>query len=204
VTSLFPPGAGGEPKGPIREPLHPDEKSGTRFAPRPPSERPDEKQARRGVGLFRFAGWGWGFTIALALFVGAVVLVGYLRDDPGRNPVPAGYVTGVCGASEELREGTRALQRGVEAADSPSARISAAIDIEGHVRAANVALTDLPLWEPGRSLDELIGSQLIALTNGALTVRDGLAAEDLEIALQIDANLEEQLSDGRYGFDCSG
>lgn len=204
MTSLFPPGAGGEPKGPVREPLHPDEKSGTRYAPRPPSERSDDKQAPRGVGIFRFAGWGWGFTIALVLFVGAVVLVGYLRDDPGRNPAPAGYATAVCGALEELSKGTRALQRGVEDDHSPAARISAAIDVEGHVRAANVALTDLPPWEPGRSLDELIGSQLIALTNGALTLRDGLAAEDLEIALQIDANLREQLSNGRYGFDCPG
>jgi hypothetical protein len=204
VTSLFPPGAGGEPKGPVREPLHPDEKSGSRYAPRPPSERAEEEPARRGVGIFRFAGWGWGFTIALVLFVGAIVLVGYLRDDPGRNPAPAGYATAVCGAFEELSAGTRALERGVEGDGSAMARNSAALDVEGHVRAANVALTDLPPWEPGRSLDELIGSQLIALTNGAVTLRDGLAAEDLEIALQVDANLREQLSDARYGFDCTG
>ena len=203
MTSLFPPGAGGEPKGPIREPLHPDEKSGSRYAPKPPSERDEEKRAQRGVGMFRFAGWGWGFTIALVLFVGGVVLVGYLRDDPGRNPAPAGYPTAVCGAVEELSEGTRALQRGVEAGEQLD-QFSAAAEVERHVRAANEELTDLPPWEPGRSLDELIGSQLIALTNGAVTLRDGLAAEDLEIALQIDANLREQLSDGRYGFECTG
>ena len=77
-------------------------------------------EARRGVGIFRFAGWGWGFTIALVLFVGAIVLVGYLRDDPGRNPAPAGYATAVCAAVEELSEGTRALERGVEAGDRPA------------------------------------------------------------------------------------
>ena len=160
MTSLFPPGAGGEPKGPVREPLHPDEKSGSRYAPRPPSERGPEPESRRGVGLFRLAGWGWGITIALVLFIGAIVLVGYLRDDPGRNPAPAGYATAVCAAVEELSEGTRALESGVEADDAPATRISAAIQVEGHVHVANVALTGLPRWEPGRALDEVIGSQL--------------------------------------------
>ena len=204
MTSLFPPGAGGDAKGPIREPLHPDEKSGTRYAAKPPSERTDRQEPARGVGLFRLAGWGWGLTIALLLFVGAIVLVGYLRDDPGRNPAPAGYATAVCAASDQLSEGTRALQRGVDTDDGPATRISAAIDVESHVRAADEALTDLPPWEPGRSLDELIGSQLIALTNGAAALREGVGAEDLVIALEVDANLREQLSDGRYGFDCSG
>ena len=204
MTSLFPPGAGGEPKGPVREPLHPDEKSGSRYAPRPPSEQGPEQEPRRGVGLFRLAEWGWGITIALVLFIGAIALVGYLRDDPGRNPAPAGYATAVCDAVAELSEGTRALERGVGADDRRAARIAAAIEVDGHVRAANVALSGLPLWEPGRALDEVIGSQLIALTNGAATLREGLAAEDLEIALQIDASLRAQLSDARYGFDCSG
>ena len=203
MTSLFPPGAGGEPNGPIREPLHPDEKSGTRYAPRPPSERAEEKEPQRGVGLFRFAAWGWGFTIALLLLVGGIVLLGYLREDPGRNPAPASYPPAVCDAFDELSLGTQALERGAEAEDRPAQRISAAIDVDQHVRAANAALTDLPRWDPGRSLDELLGSQIIVLTNGAAALREGPATEDLEIALQVDANLREQLSDGRYGFDCS-
>jgi hypothetical protein len=150
------------------------------------------------------AGWGWGFTIALLLFVGAILLLGYLRDDPGRNPAPAAYAAAVCDALEELGQGTRALEAGVEAEAGPASRTAAATEVEQHVRAANDALTDLPRWDPGRSLDELLGSQIITLTNGAVALREETATEDLEIALQVDANLREQLSDGRYGFDCGG
>jgi len=206
LTSLLPPGAGGgDAKGPIREPRDPDEDGGGRNAPRPPSERTKEHEERRGVGIFRFAGCGWGLTIALVAFVAAVVVIGYLRDDPGRNPAPVAYRTAVCAAFEELSQGTRFLERGVESGDlDPSARTMAAADVEEHVAAANDALTDLPVWEPGRSLDELLGSQIITLTNGATALVDGTAAaEDLEIALEVDAAGREQLSDNRYGFDCS-
>ena len=155
------------------------------------------------MGVFRLAGWGWGFTIALAVLVGAVVLLGYLREDPGRNPAPAAYRTAVCAAVDELSAATRALERGVEV--NASERPNVAADVERHVAAADEALTDLPEWEPGRSLDELIGSQIITLTNGAAILAEGEAADqDLEVALEVDAIGREQLTDGRYGFDCSG
>ncbi len=152
--------------------------------------------------MFRFAGCGLGLTIALVLGVGVVALIGSLRDDPGRNPAPAAYRTAVCAAFKQLSEGTRALERGVDD-DNPAGREMAALAIESHVAAANDALTDLPIWEPGRSLDELLGSQIITLTNGAASLADGAAAQDLAIALEVDAGGREQLSTGRYGFDCS-
>ena len=173
-------------------------------APRPPSERPKEPEAPRGVGLFRLAGWGWGVSIALAVFVGAIVLVGYLREDPGGNPAPAAYRTAVCTAFDELSAATHALERGVEAGDDPEERAAAGADVERHVAAADEALTDLPEWQPGRSLNELIGSQIITLTNGAAALAEGEAAdEDLEIAVEVDRLGREQLTDGRYLFDCS-
>ncbi|MGH2383218.1 MAG: hypothetical protein ACRDG7_18625 [Candidatus Limnocylindria bacterium] len=208
MTSLFPPGAGGkDPKGPVREPLHPDERDGSRYAPRPPSEREKEPDAREGIGVFRFAGCGLGVTIALVLLVGVVVLVGYLRDDPERNPAPAAYRTAICAAFGELDEGTRALERGVEESGGSDARAAAATEVEDHLAAANDALTDLPVWEPGRSLDELIGSLIITLTNGAVALAEESAesaGEDLESAREVGAFAREELAEGRYGFDCSG
>jgi hypothetical protein len=203
VTSVSPPGAGGgDPKGPVREPLHPDERDANRYAPRPPSERGAEPERPAGVGLFRLAGWGWGVTIALALLVGAVILVGYLRDDPGRNPAPAAYRTAVCAAFAELRAATDALERGVAKRDDPAQRDVAAREIEGRVAAANQALADLPDWVPGRSLDEQLGAQIISLLNGAGALESGPVEEDLEAARTADAQAGEQLSDGRYGFTC--
>ena len=176
----------------------------TSFAPRPPSEREKRADDREGIGVFRFAGCGLGVTIALVLLVGLIVLVGYLRDDPGRNPAPAAYRTAVCAAFEQLSAGTRALERGAAAADDGEARATAATEIEQHLAAANEALTDLPVWEPGRSLDELLGSQIITLTNGAATLEDGPAEEELASAQEVDAFARDELSGGRYGFDCSG
>lgn len=154
------------------------------------------------MGLFRFAGCGLGVTIALVLTVGVVTLIGYLRDDPGRNPAPAAYRTSVCAAFDQLSQGTRALERGVQD-DNAAGREMAALAVERHVAAANDALTDLPVWEPGRSLDELLGSQIITLINGAGSLADGAAAQDLAVALEIETGGREQLSTGRYGFDCS-
>jgi len=171
----------------------------TSYAARPPSERAKEPEKRRGVGVFRYAGCGWGATLALFLFVGVVVLIGYLRDDPGRNPAPESYRTAVCAASAELSQGTRALERGVESGED-----AAATEVEQHVAAANDALTDLPAWEPGRALDELLGSQIITLTNGAGSLESGPVEEDLEIARDVDADIRTRLEDGRYGFECSG
>ncbi|MGQ0608023.1 MAG: hypothetical protein ACT4OQ_06145 [Chloroflexota bacterium] len=208
MTSLFPPGAGGkDPKGPIREPLHPDERDGSRYAPRPPSERDEQPDDREGIGVFRFAGCGLGVTIALVLLVGVVVLVGYLRDDPDRNPAPAAYRAAICAAFAELDAGTRALELGVETVADAGARAAAVAEVEDHLAAANDALTDLPVWEPGRSLDELIGSLIITLTNGADALAEesaASAAEDLQSAREVGAIARRELSEGRYGFDCSG
>ncbi|MCV0404003.1 MAG: hypothetical protein K5924_09890 [Chloroflexi bacterium] len=204
MTSLFPPGAGGQgPKGPVREPRHPDERDGSRYAPRPPSERDGGPEPRRGVGVFRYAGCGLGFTIALALVVGIVVVVGYLRDDPGRNPAPDGYRAAACEAFDLLSGATASLADGA-GARTPPERIAAARSIDEDVAAANDALTGLPTWEPGRSLDQLLGSQIITLTNAASALRSGESVtEDLAIARDVDEIGRDQLASGRYGFDCS-
>ncbi|MDQ3689823.1 MAG: hypothetical protein M3406_07310 [Chloroflexota bacterium] len=193
---------GGAAQGATHDARSREKRGRDTYAARPPSERHRAPEERPGVGLFRFAGCGLGLTIALVLTVGVVTLIGYLRDDPGRNPAPAAYRTAVCAAFEELSEGTRALERGVDV-DDAAEREMAARAVERHVAAANDALTDLPVWEPGRSLDELLGSQIITLTNGATSLADGGAAQDLAIALEIEAGGREQLSSGRYGFDCS-
>ena len=176
----------------------------TSFAPRPPSEREKGPEDREGIGVFRFAGCGLGVTLALVLLVALIVLVGYLRDDPGRNPAPAAYRTAVCVAFEQLSAATRALEQGVATADDAEARATAATEIEQHLAAANEALTDLPVWEPGRSLDELLASQIITLTNGSVALVDGSAEKDLAFAQEVDAFARDELSGGRYGFDCSG
>jgi hypothetical protein len=178
-----------------------DGRDSTDFAPRPPSERPRQPDERQGVGVFRYAGCGWGVTIALFGLVGIVMLIGYLRDDPGRNPAPAAYRTAVCAAFDELSRGTRALERG-EGLQGTADRQAASAQVQRHVEAANDHLADLPVWEPGRSLDELIGSQIITLSNGAVALAEGSAADDVEIALGSDAVGRDQLASGRYGFTC--
>lgn len=170
--------------------------------PLPPSEREKAPDRPDGVGLFRLAGWGWGFTIALFLAVGSVMLIGYLRDDPGRNPAPAAYRVAVCDAFAELSAGTEALEQGVAERDDPDQREAARAEIEAHVDSAGRALSGLPDWEPGRLLNELIGSQIITLSNGAAALESGPAEEDLEVARTADAQGREALSDGRYGFTC--
>lgn len=164
----------------------------------PPSERHAAARGHRGVGVFRIAGWGWAVTIALALLVGIVIVVGYLRDDPGRNPAPAGYAPAVCAAASELAAGTAALESGVERRAPDVARV-----VEERVDGAVDALTDLPEWIPGRALDELLGAQIITLTNGAaaLAADDDRVADDARAAAEIDREIAAQL-DGRYGFDC--
>ncbi len=172
------------------------------YAPKPPSERARQPARPPGVGVFRFAGCGLGATIALVLLVGLVLGLGYLRDDPGRNPAPPGYQAAVCTAFDQLSDGVGALRQGVEAV-AASDREAAAREVEGRVEDANATLADLPTWEPGRSFDELLGSQIITLTNGAVALADGTADEDLRIAREVDEIGREQLASGRYGFDCS-
>ncbi|MGI8830384.1 MAG: hypothetical protein ACR2I5_11525 [Candidatus Limnocylindria bacterium] len=173
----------------------------SQYAPRPPSEREQEPEPPRGVGVFRYAGCGLGFSIALAVLVGVVLLLGYLRDDPGRNPAPDAYRDAVCSAFASLGQGTEALQRGA-GSEASAERRAASVDVDDAVEAANATLTDLPEWEPGRSLDELLGSQIITLTNAAEALRSGDASEDLVIALEVDELARQQLESGRYGFVC--
>jgi hypothetical protein len=170
----------------------------------PPSEREPGSQPERpdGVGVFRLAGWGWGLSIALFLLVGLVVVVGYMRDDPGRNPAPATYAAAVCAAVGELAAGTEALAAGIEVRGDAVARREARFAILARVDAANEALAGLPDWSPGRPLNELLASQIITLTNGAEALDSGPADEDLEAARAAQADLEEQLASGRYGFTC--
>ena len=171
--------------------------------PLPPSERGTGSPNRPGgVGLFRLAGWGWGFTIALFVVVGSVMLIGYLRDDPGRNPAPAAYRAAVCDAFAELSAATDALERGVAGRDNPEQREAATAEITERIDAAGDALTGLPDWAPGRFLNELLGAQIITLSNGAAALESGPAEEDLEVARTADAQGQEALSDGRYGFTC--
>jgi hypothetical protein len=186
----------------VREPLHPDERDATRYAPKPPSERGHEPERPPGVGLFRIAGWGWGVSIALALLVAVVIVIGSVRDDPGRNPAPAAYRSAVCAAFDELSAGADALDRGVAGREDPAQREVAETEIRERISAAVDALDGLPEWVPGRSLDELLGAQIITLTNGAGALESGPAEEDLETARNVDAQMREQLTDGRYGFTC--
>ena len=170
----------------------------------PPSERAEKPERPEAVGLFRLTGWGWGVTIGLFLVVGLVVPVGYLRDDPGRNPAPAAYRIAVCAALDELAAATQALERGVADREDPEARAASAAEIERGVDAANAALAGLPEWTPGRSLDELLGAQIITLTNGVGAFESGPVEEDLASAQGQDAEMRRQLSDARYGFTCQG
>jgi hypothetical protein len=180
--------------------LHDDERAGNHRSggPPPPSERGRAVPDHQGVGVFRLAGWGWGVTIAIVLFVGTIILVGWLRDDPGRNPAPEGYAPAVCAAAIELAAGTAALRVGVETESA-----DAAADVEARVAAAVDALSGLPEWIPGRALDELLGAQIITLTNGAAALADGddRVTDDLQTASGIDGEIMGHL-DGRYGFSC--
>ena len=170
----------------------------------PPSEREPGARPERpdAVGVFRLAGWGWGLSIALFLLVGLVVAVGYLRDDPGRNPAPDAYVASVCAAAEETAAGATALAAGIDVRGDAVARQEARLAVLARVDAANEALADLPDWSPGRPLNELLASQIITLTNGAEALDGGPADEDLEASRATRADLEEQLASGRYGFTC--
>jgi hypothetical protein len=172
----------------------------------PPSER-DEREGQpvaehRAVGVFRLARWGWRVTIALGLIVAVLVVVGVLRADPTRNPAPDAYRTAVCSAATELSAGTDALARGIEQREDEAARTEAATEIQARVAAANDAVSDLPEWAPGRAIDELIGSQIITLTNGAAALESEPVEQDLDIARQVDADLRAQLTDGHLGFSC--
>lgn len=155
----------------------------------PPSERHRQKAGRSSV--LRLAGWGVGLSLALAILVAFVLLVGYFRNDPGRNPAPEAYRDGACAAFTELSAGVAALEERDEE------------NVRRRLEAANEAVSDLPSWAPGEPFDELLASQIITLTNGA----DALAADEepeleIESARTLDDAGRRQLADGAYGFDC--
>lgn len=155
----------------------------------PPSERRAARGGRSNV--LRLAGWGVGLTLGLAIFVTLVLLVAYLRNDPGRNPVPAGYREAACAAFTELGAGVTALERGDED------------EVRERLDAANAAVTDLPSWAPGEPFNELLASLIITLTNGADALAAGEnAAEEIESARTLDDAGRRQLAEGAYGFDC--
>lgn len=216
MTSLFPPGAGagpggGDPKGPVREPLHPDELAGR---PRPTFE-PGEAPDRPGVGLFRHMSWGWWVTLALALGVVAIIVFGLVRTDPARNPAPAAYVTQGCAAFGELSEGTDALGAAVDVGDDRVRFASAAAVVDAHVAAAGDAIGQLPSWPPGEQFEQLLASLLITLLEGSGAVPsendDGFLAPDeltpeerVAVAENLVAEGREMLDGERLGFSCAG
>lgn len=126
-------------------------------------------------------------TLLLLAAVGLVILFGWLRDDPGRNPPPAGYPLAACGAFRELTAATDAL-----AADDP-ATVNAAIT------RADQSLAKLPSWEPGRGFEDLLASLL-----GTLLDATTAAPSDarLETAQELVASGHAALVQRRYGFDC--
>ena len=170
--------------------------------PLPPSERGTAPDRPDGVGLFRLAGWGWGFTIALFLVVGSVMLIGYLRDDPGRNPAPAAYRVAVCDAFAELSAGTEALELGVAGRDDPRAARGRDGRDRGP-RGFRQQRTGRPAGLGARALPERAAREPDhhALQRAA-ALESGPAEEDLEVARTADAQGREALSDGRYGFTC--
>ncbi len=126
-------------------------------------------------------------TLLLLAGVGLVILFGWLRDDPGRDPPPAGYPPAACGAFRELTAATDAL-----AADD-LATVKAAI------ARADDSLAELPSWEPGRGFEDLLASLLATLLD-ATTAAPSDAR--LETAQELVSSGHVALVERRYGFDC--
>ena len=109
------------------------------------------------------------------------MLIGYLRDDPGRNPAPAAYRVAVCDAFAELSAGTEPSSAGSRPRPIPAAG-------GGDGRSASACprrtapWTGLPRLGAGAFLNELLGAQIITLSNGAAALDPDSAEEDLEVA----------------------
>ena len=95
--------------------------------------------------MFRLAGWGWGVSIALALFVGAVIVIGYLRETRAGTPRRPPTERGVRRLRRAQRRDGCARARG-RGRDDPDEREAAAAEVEARVAAADEALADLPDW----------------------------------------------------------
>jgi hypothetical protein len=115
-----------------------------------------------------------------------VLLVGWLRNDPGRNPPPAGYPEAACAAFAHLAAGTDAL------ADGDLATVSTEISM------ADGSLASLPAWEPGHGFEDLLGSLLATLLQATTAPTDG----SLETARNLVVDGHAALAERRYGFDC--
>jgi len=126
-------------------------------------------------------------TLLLLAVVGIVLLVGWLRTDPGRNPPPPGYAEAACAAFGHLATGTDAL------ADDDLATVTTEIG------RADDSLTTLPAWEPGHGFEDLLASLLATLLDATTP---GPSDARLETAQDLVAVGSADIAQRRYGFDC--
>ena len=166
----------------------------------PPSERGGAAPGDWFRSTRRIAEWGWGVTIALALLVGVILVVGYLRNDPGRNPAPTAYREAVCAAFDKLTLATEALTEANAGAHDTNVRSQGIGATNRHLVAASELLEDLPDWAPGEPFNELIASHIVGLADGAAALRSGQI--DMERITELNAAGHRQLTDGSLGFTC--
>ena len=126
-------------------------------------------------------------TLLLLAAVALVILFGWLRDDPGRNPPPTGYPPAACEAFRELTAATDAL-----AADD-------LLTVNAAITRADRSLAKLPSWEPGRGFEDLLASLLATLLDATTA---GPSDTRLQTAQELVASGHAALAERRYGFDC--
>ncbi|MDQ2933599.1 MAG: hypothetical protein M3R49_01220 [Chloroflexota bacterium] len=126
-------------------------------------------------------------TLVLLAVVGLVLLIGWLRNDPGRSPPPAGYPPAACAAFRELTAATDAFAAGDLAA------------VSADISRADGSVASLPAWEPGRDFEALLASLLVTLLDATTA---GPSDARLEVAQNLVANGRTMLAERRYGFDC--